>query len=213
MSVPRAATATFADTTAPTVTHAPVTSRAVNTAIPVSATITDNLAVQAATLFYRKTGDASFQSVAMGHSGDTYTATIPASAVTPVDVQYYLEARDAASNVRRSPAAGAGAPYVVVVGSSTFTDDPLVAGGTPIKAVHFTELLAAINARRTAHGLAAATWTAPAPAAGGTVRAKHLTDLRTGPAPTYADATITAGTTAIKASHLAELRTLVRELE
>ena len=61
------------------------------------------------------------------------------------------------------------------VAAATFTDDPLVAGETPVKAVHITELRTAINAARAAVGLAAATWT---------------------------DTTITAGTTAAKPVHI-----------
>ena len=43
-----------------------------------------------------------------------------------------------------------------------FSDDPIAAQSTPIKAVHFTELRTAINARRAARGLAPFAWTDPA---------------------------------------------------
>jgi len=115
------------------------------------------------------------------------------------------------------------AKTVTAVFSKVFTDDPLVVHSTPIKAVHFTELREAINTLRALYSLPAFAWTAPAPAPGGSVKAAHLTDLRTaltpvyhavkGTDPTYTDASIAAGTTVIKASHLSELRTFVRNLE
>ncbi|HSB69402.1 MAG TPA: hypothetical protein VLT62_08735 [Candidatus Methylomirabilis sp.] len=49
-------TTTFPDSMPPTIAHTPMTSRAVNTPIPISATITDTASVQGAILFYRPTG-------------------------------------------------------------------------------------------------------------------------------------------------------------
>jgi uncharacterized repeat protein (TIGR02543 family) len=171
MTQARTVTATFQDTTPPAVAHSPVTSAVVSTALPITTAITDNIGVQEATLFYRTTGTSTFTSVAMTAAGSTYSATIPAGAVTKAGVQYYLEASDAASNVRRVPSAAPGRPYNVVVGTSVFTDDPLVTDTTPIKAVHFTELLTAITTLRTTrYGLGAFGWTGTAPAAGGSVR-------------------------------------------
>ena len=111
----------------------------------------------------------------------------------------------------------------MVVGTTVFTDDPLLAKSTPIKAVHFTELLTAINTLRTQHGLPAFNWTGTAPSPGGPVSAGRLTDLRTaltpvyhavnGTDPTYTDSNITVGATQIKTIHLNELRTFVRGLQ
>ncbi|HSB68895.1 MAG TPA: LamG-like jellyroll fold domain-containing protein, partial [Candidatus Methylomirabilis sp.] len=223
MTQARVVTATFQDATPPTITHAPVASKAVNLAIAVTATITDNFGVQTATLFYRTTGAGDYISAAMTAAGATYSGTIPEGAVTETGVQYYLEARDAAGNIRRAPNTAPGTPYSVAVGTSVFTDDPLSARSTPIKAVHFTQLLTAINTLRARYNLPAAAWTGTAPAPGGAVRAAHLTDLRTALAqaytaagktpPTYTDPSLVAGQTAMKASHLTELRTLVRALE
>lgn len=103
-----------------------------------------------------------------------------------------------------------------------FTDPTLTAGTTPVKAAHFTELLTAVNAVRTLAGgsYPPIAFTAPAPAAGGLIRAVHLTDLRNGltparsalalPTQSFTDPVPTAGTTPIKATHLTELRTGVR---
>ena len=97
-----------------------------------------------------------------------------------------------------------------------FTDAALGVGATDVKAVHFTQLLTAVNAVRTLAARSAIAFTPPAPAAGVTVSGQSVLDLRTGldaarstlglSAPLYTDATITAGTTLIKAAHINELR-------
>ena len=109
---------------------------------------------------------------------------------------------------------------VIAIFSKVFTDDPLAAQSTPLKALHFTELRDAINTLRVQHGRAAFAWTGTAPVPGGTVRVTHLTDLRTAlteaagqPVPTYTDPSLVVGGTPIKASHLNELRSYVLALE
>jgi hypothetical protein len=109
----------------------------------------------------------------------------------------------------------------------SFTNDPLVGGanGTPVLAVHLTELRAAIN---TARGL----WSLPAIDPWPTdnavspnvtlIKKAHLDELRSAlnaaygaaglPAPQYTDPTITANDTPIKAAHFNELRAAVRTL-
>jgi hypothetical protein len=97
-----------------------------------------------------------------------------------------------------------------------FTNDPLLVSITAVKAVHITELRAAVNAIRTLAGLGAGTFTDPSLLAGMTPRAAHITELRSSlddarnhiglsPQP-YADGTIAAGATLIKAAHVLELR-------
>ena len=109
-------------------------------------------------------------------------------------------------------------------GVNGFTDDPLVPGSTPVRAVHFHELRTRIDALRTGAGLSAYAWTDPTLRAGVTgVRSVHLTELRTAlrqaydasgqSPPAYADPVVRAGTTPIRASHITELRTAVVELE
>ena len=69
---------------------------------------------------------------------------------------------------------------------AAFTDDPLVPGVTPVRALHLLELRARIDALR----------------------------LRAGrPAPAYSDAVVTAGVTAMRAVQLQELRPEVVALE
>jgi hypothetical protein len=95
----------------------------------------------------------------------------------------------------------------------TFTDDPLVAGTTTIKAVHLTELQNAVNSMRVAADLASVSWT-DTDLVGVVVKATHITELRNALTPaltalgktaTYTDATLAAGTS-VKAAHIQELR-------
>jgi hypothetical protein len=121
-------------------------------------------------------------------------------------------------------AAMTAAKSVTAVFSQTFTDGPLTPLVTPIKAVHVTELRAAIDTLRSHHGLPGFAWTDASLSPRITpVKRTHLLDLRTSlsqaysragrPTPTYAEPTITAGQTMIKASHLTELHSYVRVLE
>ncbi len=102
------------------------------------------------------------------------------------------------------------------VANLSFTDDPLQAGVTKVKAVHLTELRTAINTLRTRYVLAVATWPSGAIASGTVIQAAHLTELRSALAnvytaaglavPAWSPATITGGTTVITAAQIAGVR-------
>ncbi len=105
-----------------------------------------------------------------------------------------------------------------------FTDDPIVPGETPLRAVHFTELRMRIDGLRAAAGLARFAWTDPVLRPGITpVRLVHLLELREAlshahaaagrTVPRWTDATPVQGSTPIKAAHLMELRAAVLALE
>jgi RHS repeat-associated protein len=110
-------------------------------------------------------------------------------------------------------------PAISQSGPPVFTDDPLVAGVTGIKAVHITELRTAVNQARSRASLAAANW-AEAVTTGVTIKASHITELRARldearivlglGAATYTDPSLSAGMT-IKAVHVQELRQRVTE--
>lgn len=150
-------------------------------------------------------------------SGSTVTLTPVAAGTATVTVT----ARDpdgetAAQSISVTVQAGGGA--------NGFTDDPLVPGETPVRAVHFQELRARIDALRTGADLSAYAWTDRVLTPGVTrVRTVHLTELRTAlnqaydaagqPRPVYTDADVRAGTTPIRAAHVTELRAAVVELE
>ena len=108
--------------------------------------------------------------------------------------------------------------------TAPFTDDPIRPGVTPVRAVHFTELRARIDALRIEAGLGRFRWTDPVLRAGVTpVRLVHLLELREAlgaaytaagrAGPRWTDAAPTAGTTPIRAAHLTELRAAVVALE
>ena len=98
-----------------------------------------------------------------------------------------------------------------------FTDDPLVGSSTRIKAVHITELRAAVNVFRARAGLGSYPFSDQPPV---TVKAIHLQELRTALSEAYAalgftmpsltDPTITVRSTTAKAAHFNELRAAVR---
>ena len=105
-----------------------------------------------------------------------------------------------------------------------FTDDPIVPGVTPVKAVHFTELRTRIDALRSAAGLGRFVWTDPELRTAVTqVRRVHLLELRSALAeaywaegrtvPRWTDASLAAGTTPVRAVHVTELRAAVLALE
>ena len=123
-----------------------------------------------------------------------------------------IKSNHASASTRINPTMPQGGPPV-------FTDDPLVAGVTPIKALHITELRTAVNQARARAGLAAANW-AEAVAAGVVIKAAHVVELRARldeartalglAAATYTDPGLAAGTI-VKAVHIQELRSRVTE--
>jgi hypothetical protein len=109
----------------------------------------------------------------------------------------------------------------VYAGTFSFTDDPIVVPSTKTKVAHITELRTDVNAMRVFGGLSAATFTDPSLTTSTPIRAVHLTELRTAlnaartalsmATIAFTDSSIIAGTTAIKAAHVRELRGGVRQ--
>lgn len=103
-----------------------------------------------------------------------------------------------------------------------FTDDPLVSGVTPVKAIHINELRTRIDNVRIAHGLTAFAYTYPAIVSGSFIHAQDVVDLRTalGQAyaamaltpPAYTDPALSAGTF-IKTVHIMEIRSALANVE
>jgi hypothetical protein len=103
-----------------------------------------------------------------------------------------------------------------------FIEDPFPAPPqyTTVKAQHFTQLLQAVNAVREAANLGAISWTPPAPAVGGVVKASHVEDLRAalGPArtalgfsnPAFEDTPLVIQSTPIRKNHVQQLRDRVK---
>jgi hypothetical protein len=104
-----------------------------------------------------------------------------------------------------------------------FTDDPIVAGVTPIRPVHILEMRTRIAALRSRYGLPVYVWSDPVLTAGVTPpRPAHVADLRAALAPVYlalglgapgyTDPVLTVGTP-IRMAHIAELRAAIAGLE
>jgi hypothetical protein len=103
--------------------------------------------------------------------------------------------------------------------TSLFTDDPLQIGITAPKAVHVVELREYVNALNIRYGLPAIAWTDPVIASGTTpIRAVHLTELRSalntiyvaaGRTPPTYSTSVTAGSIAITAAAIVEIRAAV----
>ena len=121
---------------------------------------------------------------------------------------------------------GVTGPFTLSVVTQTetapFTDDPIVPGETPVRAVHFTELRARIDGARAAVGLGRLSWTDSTLLAGITpVRGVHMSELRIALAEAYGavGATTDFSTEAvqvgweIRAWHINEVRRAVETLE
>jgi RHS repeat-associated protein len=104
--------------------------------------------------------------------------------------------------------------------SCTFTDDPVAAGVTAVKAAHVSQLRACINDIRAQRSLPAASWTDPTlTPQQSVIKAVHITELRSAISqvytalnvspPQFTD-TLTPLVTVAKAVHINELRTAAR---
>ena len=108
------------DVDAPAITHIPVANnQAPSVSVAINADVTDATGVAEVRVHFRKVGEPVFGSVALGRVGQTtsYTGQIPAFWVTEVGVEYYIEARDAASlpNTSRLPAVAPANRFVFTV--------------------------------------------------------------------------------------------------
>ena len=82
--------------------------------LPVMAVVTDDIRVQQVELFYRVAGSSSYNRLVMAETANhAYTTIIPALAVTPLGVEYYITARDSKGNV--TSVRSAASPSFVVV--------------------------------------------------------------------------------------------------
>lgn len=137
----------------------------------------------------------------------TTTSFTDATASTGTAYLYRVCAVDAAGN--RSAYSNVDLATTII-----FTDDPLIAAVTNVRAQHLTELRQAVNAVRVLAGLAAATWTDPSPT-GVTIKAMHLQELRNNldqalgllgfTVSAYTDSTLSSAISVRKA-HIEELR-------
>ena len=99
------------DTMAPDIYHSPVRTAYTGSNLVVSATITDNLQIEEAKLYYRVAG-GEWKWTAMTASNSRYSGIIPASAISLEGLEYYIEATDGISYTYEGSAEN---PFAVVV--------------------------------------------------------------------------------------------------
>ena len=96
-----AASAAALDGTAPVIQHTPPASP-ITLPVPgltIQSSITDNIAVNGATLFWRVSGGSAYTSAAMLHpSGNLYSCNIPGEYITLAGLDYYIMALDTVGN-------------------------------------------------------------------------------------------------------------------
>ena len=81
----------------------------------ITATASDNVAIQSVTLYYRTVGETAWKSLAMSKQNDKYSATVFGSDVTLAGIEYYIEATDGINSVIKG---SADIPYTVIVKSA-----------------------------------------------------------------------------------------------
>ena len=160
-------------------------------------------------------------------------ASRPTTFVSSTVLRTVIAARDAAlvgvlPITVLTPSPGGGSSNILTFTvldpvTSGFTDAPLAVGNV-VRAVHVSELRAAIDNLRTRTGLVRFDWTDATLVPGSSVvRRAHVEELRTAliavyeavgrPAPSFSDSTIIGGVTVIRASQLEELRSAARALD
>jgi len=100
------------DTMAPNIYHSPVGNAFTGANLVLEATITDNLNISYANLYYRVTGTETWNTVRMNKLNDKYSAIIPAAYVTLDGIEYYIEAFDGISYTYKGSSA---TPYTIAV--------------------------------------------------------------------------------------------------
>ena len=100
------------DTMAPDLYHSPVYNAFTGANLVISATVTDNLSVTNALVYYRTVGQTQWKTAVMNKLNDKYSAIIPADQITTEGLEYYIEASDGINVTRKGSAED---PYVITV--------------------------------------------------------------------------------------------------
>jgi hypothetical protein len=100
------------DTMAPNIYHSPVTTAMTGQNLVITATVTDNLTIAYADLYYRTPGETEWKLVRMNKLNDKYSAILPASQITTAGIEYYIDAFDGVSHTYRG---SVDAPFVIQV--------------------------------------------------------------------------------------------------
>lgn len=131
------------DTMAPNIYHTPVYTAKTGSNIIISATITDNLAVNTATVYYRTVGTDEWKMAVMNKLNDKYSAIIYAEELSLDGIEYYIDAFDGISHTYKGSQAE---PYVIAI-QEALDDNALgdVNGDGKITNLDALMLLQAIN--------------------------------------------------------------------
>jgi hypothetical protein len=108
------------DTMKPNIYHSPVGTAFIGENLVVNATITDNLEVKSAKVYYRTVGETEWKVSVMNKLNDKYTSIIQSSEITLAGIEYYIEASDGVSVTTRGSATS---PYNVLVKEKTSNND------------------------------------------------------------------------------------------
>ena len=100
------------DTMAPNIYHSPVYNATTGSNLMISATVTDNLNIAYAYVYYRTKGETEWRIAVMNSLNDKYSAIIVADHVTVEGLEYYIEAFDGVSYTYKGSAEN---PYLISV--------------------------------------------------------------------------------------------------
>ncbi len=100
------------DTMAPNIYHSPVRTAYTNSNLIINATITDNLAITSAKIFFRTVGASDWQSIDMRASNSKYSAVIASDKLSTDGLEYYIQAFDGITHTYKGSAES---PYLVTV--------------------------------------------------------------------------------------------------
>ena len=87
------------DTKPPEAIHTPIVSAVTGSKLGISAVVTDNIAVEEVTLYYRTVGTEAWSELAMSAVNDKYSAFIPAAQLSTNGLEYYIVASDGGNEV------------------------------------------------------------------------------------------------------------------
>ena len=108
------------DTMAPNVYHSGVATATEGRNLVITATISDNLNIAYANVYYRVTGQTEWKTVRLNSLNTKCTAVIPFSDVTTAGLEYYIEACDGVSSTFKGSAED---PFTVVVQQNVSAGD------------------------------------------------------------------------------------------
>ncbi len=107
------------DTMAPNIYHSPVYNATTGANLLISATVTDNLHITYARVYYRVKGTDEWNVAVMNHLNDKFSAIIVADYVTVAGLEYYIEAYDGVSYTYKGTAE---TPYTIAVQEAVSVD-------------------------------------------------------------------------------------------